>query len=126
MPLASYGVLAGRVVDRRAEGGTDSPHYQVQVRASGVDYRVAVNVLSQLHPSELSYVADEAFAHPLLRELPGVAEGFTLLPRGPGGSRWTSSVRTCSTASGCGRCPPPRRDPTTTWRTSWTTSWAGP
>jgi uncharacterized protein YukJ len=85
MPLASYGVLAGRVVDRRAEGGTDSPHYQVQVRASGVDYRVAVNVLSQLHPSELLYVADEAFDHPLLRELPGVAEGFTLLPRGPGG-----------------------------------------
>ena len=85
MPLASYGVLAGRVVDRRAEGGTDSPHYQVQVRASGVDYRVAVNVLSQLHPSELLYVADEAFDHPLLRELPGVAEGFTLLPRGAGG-----------------------------------------
>jgi Lamin Tail Domain len=25
MPLARYGVLAGRVVDRRAEGGTDTP-----------------------------------------------------------------------------------------------------
>jgi uncharacterized protein YukJ len=85
MPLASYGVLAGRVVDRRAEGGTDTPHYQVQVRGGGVDHRVAVNVLSQLHPSELLYLADEAFEHPLLRELPGVADGFTLLPRAPGG-----------------------------------------
>ena len=85
MPLASYGVLAGRAVDRRSEGGADTPHYQVQVRAGGADYRVAVNVLSQLHPSELLYLADEAFDHPLLRELPGVAEGFTPLASAPGG-----------------------------------------
>jgi hypothetical protein len=30
MPLARYGVLAGQVVDRRAEGGTETPHYQLQ------------------------------------------------------------------------------------------------
>lgn len=35
MPLARYGMLAGRVVDRRSEGGTDTPHYQVHVRAGG-------------------------------------------------------------------------------------------
>ena len=32
MPLRSYGVLVGRVTDARAEGGTDSPHFQVRVQ----------------------------------------------------------------------------------------------
>jgi hypothetical protein len=35
MPLARYGVLAGRVVGRRSEGGTDTPHYQVHVDSEG-------------------------------------------------------------------------------------------
>jgi uncharacterized protein YukJ len=85
MPLARYGVLAGRVVDRRAEGGTDTPHYQVHVRGGGVDFRVAVNVLSQLHPSELLFLADEAFRHPLVQELPGLPDGFSPLPSAAGG-----------------------------------------
>jgi uncharacterized protein YukJ len=83
--LASYGVLAGRVVDRRAEGGTDTPHYQIQVAGGGVEFRVAVNVLSKEHPSELLYVADEAFAHPLVQGLAELAEGFTPLASTPGG-----------------------------------------
>jgi uncharacterized protein YukJ len=85
MPLARYGVLAGRVVDRRAEGGTDTPHYQVHVRGGDVEFRVAVNVLSKQHPSELLYLADEAFRHPLVQELAGLADGFTLLPSQAGG-----------------------------------------
>jgi uncharacterized protein YukJ len=85
MPLARYGVLAGRVVGRRAEGGSDTPHYQIHVRGGGADYRVAVNVLSQEHPSELLYLADEAFDHPLLPELPGLPDGFGALPSTPGG-----------------------------------------
>jgi len=64
MPLASYGVLAGSVVDQRAEGGTDSPHYQIRVRGGEADFRVAVNVLSQEKPAELLYVADENFPSP--------------------------------------------------------------
>jgi uncharacterized protein YukJ len=48
------------------EGGTDSPHYQIHVRGGGDDFRVAVNVLSQQHPSELLYLADEAFHHPVV------------------------------------------------------------
>ncbi|MDP9143377.1 MAG: YukJ family protein, partial [Actinomycetota bacterium] len=55
MPLARYGVLAGRVVARRAEGGTDTPHFQIHIRGGEVDFRVAVNVLSKQHPSELLY-----------------------------------------------------------------------
>jgi uncharacterized protein YukJ len=85
MPLARYGVLAGRVVGRRAEGGTDTPHYQVHVRGGGADYRVAVNVLSREHPSELLYLADEAFDHPLVQELPALPEGFGELPSAAGG-----------------------------------------
>jgi uncharacterized protein YukJ len=85
MPLARYGVLAGRVVDRRAEGGTDTPHYQIHVHGGDVEFRVAVNVLSKQHPSELLYLADEAFHHPVVQELPGLADGFTLLPSQPGG-----------------------------------------
>jgi uncharacterized protein YukJ len=85
MPLARYGVLAGQVVDRRAEGGTDTPHYQVHVRGGGVDHRIAVNVLSRQHPSELLYLADEAFRHPLVQELASLPDGFSPLPSAAGG-----------------------------------------
>jgi Uncharacterized conserved protein (DUF2278) len=85
MPLNRYGVLAGRVIGRRSEGGTDTPHYQIHVRGGGVDFRVAANVLSQQQPSELLYIADEAFHHPMLAGLPGLPEGFTSLPSQPGG-----------------------------------------
>jgi hypothetical protein len=44
MPLASYGVLIGSVAGQRAEGGTDSPHYQIHVSGGETDFRVAVNV----------------------------------------------------------------------------------
>jgi uncharacterized protein YukJ len=85
MPLSSYGVPAGQVVDRRAEGGTDTPHYQVQLAAGDERYRIAVNVLSKEHPSELLYLADESFHHPVVQELPSLPAGFTPLPSTPGG-----------------------------------------
>jgi uncharacterized protein YukJ len=85
MPLAGYGVLAGRVADCRAEGGSDTPHYQIRVRGGGADYRVAVNVLSQQAPSELLYLADETFRHPLVQDLPDLPDGFSPLAGGPGG-----------------------------------------
>jgi uncharacterized protein YukJ len=85
MPLARYGVLAGRVVDRRAKGGTDTPHYQVQLAAGEEQFRVAVNVLSKEHPSELLYLADESFHHPIVQELLTLPDGFIPLPSSPGG-----------------------------------------
>ena len=85
MPLARYGVLAGQVVDRRSEGGTDTPHYQIQVDGGGVDFRLAVNVLSKERPSELLYLADEAFQHPIVQDLATLGDGFTPLPSTPGG-----------------------------------------
>ncbi|WP_214102863.1 DUF2278 family protein [Acrocarpospora catenulata] len=85
MPLRSYGVLAGRPVDRRREGKTDTPHYQIHLRDNaGTDYRIAVNVLSQEAPSELLYLADENFTHPLTALLPAPGSGWTPLASRPG------------------------------------------
>ncbi|MET8333762.1 DUF2278 family protein [Streptosporangium canum] len=81
MPLKSYGVLAGRAVDRRREGGAGTPHYQIHlVDEAGVSYRVAVNVKSQQAPSELLHLVDEDFRHPVTEALPRAAGGWTALP----------------------------------------------
>jgi uncharacterized protein YukJ len=85
MPLTGYGVLAGQVVDSRAEGGADSPHFQIRVRGGDIDFRVAVNVLSQESPSELLFVADESFAHPLVQVLRDLPDGVTAVPSRAGG-----------------------------------------
>lgn len=84
MPLKRYGVLKGQVLDERRESGDDTPHYQIHVGADG-DFRVAVNVLSALPPSELLYVAVEDFRHPILDGLTDLPEGFTPLASRPGG-----------------------------------------
>ena len=81
MPLYSYGVLVGRAVDSRREGGTDSPHYQVRIDAAGTSYRIAVNVHSQQSPSELLYLADDDFPHPVTARSPASAPGWTRCPR---------------------------------------------
>ena len=85
MALHGYGVLAGQVVDSRAEGGADSPHFQIRVRGGGTDFRVAVNVLSQESPPDLLFVAEESFSHPLLQALPDLPDGFTAVPSQAGG-----------------------------------------
>jgi uncharacterized protein YukJ len=82
MPLKSYGVLVARAVERRREGGTDSPHYQVRL-ADGVGgtYRAAVNVLSQESPSELLYLVDDDLQHPITAKLAALGSGWN--PLGP-------------------------------------------
>jgi uncharacterized protein YukJ len=84
--ISGYGVLVGRAVAARAENGQQSPHYQVQVNAAGVQYRIAVNVRSAQNPPDLLYVADEMFTHPVLTALTGLPEGFSALPSRPGGA----------------------------------------
>jgi uncharacterized protein YukJ len=85
MPLNSYGVLVGRAVDSRREGGTDSPHYQVRIDAGGTSYRIAVNVLSQESPSELLYLVNDDLRHPVLAAVQDLAAGWHDLPSRPGG-----------------------------------------
>ena len=80
MPLNKYGVLVGRAVDCRREGGTDSPHYQVRIDAAGTSYRLAVNVLSQESPSELLYLADDDFRTRSPPRSAGLGAGWHDLP----------------------------------------------
>ncbi|MGH4026267.1 MAG: DUF2278 family protein [Pseudonocardiaceae bacterium] len=88
MPLSSYGVLIGRAVDSRREAATsDTPHYQIQVRdGAGVDYRIAVNVQSQLPPSDLLYLVDDDLRHPVISVLEGLGSGWHPLPAQAGGA----------------------------------------
>ena len=87
MPLNHYGVLIGRALDRRREGSTDTPHYQIHLAGEdGVEYRIAINVLSAQAPSELLYLVDDDFAHPLLAGVTGLPDGWHDLPSAPGGA----------------------------------------
>ena len=83
MGLKKYGVLRGRVLAAQREDDRDSPHYQVQVAAAGTSYRLAVNIMSQLSPSELLFIVIEDFQHPVTQRLAALAEGFTTLPKQP-------------------------------------------
>jgi uncharacterized protein YukJ len=84
MPLKKYGVLVARAVERRREGGTDSPHYQLRLADGvGATYRAAVNVLSQESPSELLYLVDDDLKHPITGTLAALTPGWhQLAPRG--------------------------------------------
>ena len=78
MPLHQYGVLKGRPIQKRLGVG-QSPHFQIHVVDEETDYRIAINVKSKLHPSELLFLVDERFQHPLLAELATHPMGFTRL-----------------------------------------------
>jgi uncharacterized protein YukJ len=72
-------------VAKRREGTKDSPHYQIHLQdRAGTGYRIAVNVLSQMAPSELLYVADDDFRHPITGTLPAPMSGWTALKSEPG------------------------------------------
>lgn len=85
MPLKRYGVLKGRAIAAKREEDASSPHYQVHIQAGSTHYRIAVNVKSQLSPSELLFLVDDDFRHPLTAKLPDLADEFTLLSSQPGG-----------------------------------------
>lgn len=85
MPLKYYGVLKGKAIAAQRETGADTPHYQVHLVASDVHYRIAVNVKSQTAPSELLFLINEAFQHPLTARLADLPFTFTELASAPGG-----------------------------------------
>jgi uncharacterized protein YukJ len=64
----------------------ERPHYQIHVLADSTHYRVAVNVEYQKPPSELLFLVDDEFDHPIVRRLPSLDQGFTRLRRRPGGA----------------------------------------
>lgn len=65
MPLNAYGVLKGRPINRQLGSGAN-PHYQIHIVDDTTHYRIAVNVASQLAPSELQFLVDSRFDHPIL------------------------------------------------------------
>lgn len=81
MSLKQYGVLVGSAIDRRLASGAN-PHYQVHVVDQTTDYRIAINVQSQ-DGSEVEYVVDSHFSHPLLESLRELPLGFHPLPSQP-------------------------------------------
>ena len=76
MPLHSYGVLKGKAIEVRLGAG-QSPHYQVRLIDDTTDYRIAVNVKSQLAPSEVEYIVVEHFEHPISAAVEPLPLGFT-------------------------------------------------
>lgn len=80
MSLKAYGVLKGRAISRRLGSGS-SPHYQIRiVDEIGTHYRIAINVKSQLAPSELMYYVKPFFIHPLTDIVSILPSGFSRLP----------------------------------------------
>jgi len=84
MALKNYGVLKGRPVDRRLGAG-QNPHYQIRVVAGTETFRIAINVKSKQAPSELLYLIDDRFKHPICDGIEALAEGFHRLPSAPTG-----------------------------------------
>ena len=114
MPLKSYGVFKGRAIDRRLGAG-GSPHYQVHLVDQSNDYRIAVNVASQLQPSELEYLIDSEFRHPIVEALHELTPGWKALPSEAGRHMlWTSFAAICSTRGGCANWRSTSPGPTTT------------
>ena len=85
MPLKNYGVLKGRAISSRTGSG-QSPHYQVHLVDDTTDYRIAINVKSNLAPSELLYLVDDDFEHPVTEHLARLELGFTPLATVSGGA----------------------------------------
>jgi uncharacterized protein YukJ len=83
MALHSYGVLKGKAIEVRLGAG-QSPHYQVRLVDDTTDYRIAVNVKSQLSPSDLEFVVLERYQHPITALVEGMPLGFTRLQSRPG------------------------------------------
>ena len=72
-----YGVLKGKAV-KTMMGTGRKPHYQVLIKdEEGTNYRIAVNVKSQAHPSEVLYYVGEDFNSEEITKLPDLEFGFT-------------------------------------------------
>ncbi|HEX4963778.1 MAG TPA: DUF2278 family protein [Thermoanaerobaculia bacterium] len=86
MPIQSYGVLRGKAIEGKLAGqGNSKPHYQIHIKAAGVDHRIAVNVVSDQAPSELLFLLDPDFHHTVLSQFGDIKEGFNALKSQAGG-----------------------------------------
>jgi uncharacterized protein YukJ len=84
MPIANYGVLKGRPIGVKFAAGANN-HYQIHIVDDTTDYRIAINVKSQLNPPDLQYIVIENFAYHTLNDLKKLPTGFTPIPSNPKG-----------------------------------------
>jgi len=82
MPIAKYGLLVGRPL-HGVPGRGSNAHYQVHVVDDVTEYRIAVNVQSQMAPSEVEYLVDDDFRHPITASLRNRTPGFYRLGSQP-------------------------------------------
>jgi uncharacterized protein YukJ len=85
MPLKNYGALRGSVIDHRLASGANA-HFQLHVVDDATHYRIAVNVDSKLEPSELEYLIDSNFRHPVLDAVAALPAGWNALHHEAGGA----------------------------------------
>jgi uncharacterized protein YukJ len=76
-------MLKGKAIEVRPGAG-QNPHYQVRIVDDTTDYRIAINVQSALSPSELEYLIDDRFTHPITSMLQEAPLGFTHITSKPG------------------------------------------
>ena len=87
MPLRGYHLLKAALREARPAIATRShpdPHFQLLLDDGAAPHRVAINVRSQLQPSELLVHIDDDFQHPMTATLAALAPG--LLDLGVGGA----------------------------------------
>jgi uncharacterized protein YukJ len=84
-----YGVLRGRARAFRPEWRDASPHFQALIEGGREPFRAAINTRSN-EPgpghSDLLYVVDENFRHPICEDLLGLRPGFTPLRKQANGA----------------------------------------
>lgn len=78
MSLENYGVLKGKPKDYKGGKGKNA-HYHILVHDGKNEHRVAVNVNSQIPPSELLYFVDDNFSHPITDKLQNLEMGYKRL-----------------------------------------------
>lgn len=80
--VAAYGVLRGRPDRYSREDNASTPHLQIRVlEPNGQPWRIAVNVQSNTGSHVAFWLVDPLAGHPLLASLPGLAPGFTSVPK---------------------------------------------
>jgi uncharacterized protein YukJ len=85
VPLQDYGVLKGQVIAMQSERHFRSPHTHIHVRSKDGDARIAVNVYSRTQPSDMLFLLNEDFQHPITAGLAQLDLAWHSLPSRSGG-----------------------------------------
>src|SRR5262249_22694570 len=86
MPLKNYSLLKGTIADCQ-QAKSNSPHYQIKVVDNTTEYRIAVNVRSDLNPPNLEFIMFPDFHHPVIDAIAEVPVGMRVLRAAPGKRR---------------------------------------